>query len=180
MFEDRLLIRRMQQGDPEALRRIYEKYKDQLMTVAVCLLSDPLGAEDCLHDVFVTFAGHIGKFRLNGSLKGYLAICIANRARDVLRSKARQAVPLDLADRAEARTPIPPMELIDREELSLLWAALSALPYEQREVVVMRLQGQPGFRQIAQYLGVPVNTVKSRYRYGLEKLREALNAGDLT
>ncbi|GAH33877.1 unnamed protein product, partial [marine sediment metagenome] len=89
MLEDRLLIRRLRRGEKAALRLIYEKYKDHMFTIANNLLLDFAGAEDCLHDVFVNFAGRAAQFRLRSSLKGYLATCIANRARDVLRSKSR-------------------------------------------------------------------------------------------
>jgi DNA-directed RNA polymerase specialized sigma24 family protein len=85
VIEDRLLIRRFNAGDMDALRRIYEKYKSDLLSVAGALLNDPAAVEDVLHDVFVGFASQAGRFRLNGSLKGYLAICVANRARNVNR-----------------------------------------------------------------------------------------------
>ena len=54
----------------DTLRRIYEKYKPALLSVAAALLNDPAVVEDVLHDVFVAFASQAGRFRLNGSLKG--------------------------------------------------------------------------------------------------------------
>jgi RNA polymerase sigma-70 factor (ECF subfamily) len=177
VFEDSHLIRRMRRGDPEALRRVYQKYKDTLMTVAFCLLGEVAAAEDCLHDVFVRFAGRAADLRFNGSLKGYLTVCVANRARDLLRSKARQGVWLEAARIAADPAATPLENLAGREELSRLRAGLAALPYQQREVIVMHLHGQLKFRRIAENLGVSANTVKSRYRYGLEKLRDALGAG---
>ena len=80
MLEDKLLIWRFNRGDKDALRRIYEKYKADLLKVAAALLNDSSAVEDIVHDVFVSFAQTTGKFRLSGSLKGYLAICIANRS----------------------------------------------------------------------------------------------------
>jgi RNA polymerase sigma-70 factor (ECF subfamily) len=49
------------------------------------------------------------------------------------------------------------------------------VPYEQREVVILHLQGGRTFRQIAESQDMPVSTIQSRYRYGLEKLRSLLN-----
>ncbi len=66
---------------------------------------------------------------------------------------------------------------IDREEAARLYEALAQLGYEQREVIVLHLHGQLIFGQIAQQLDLSINTVQSRYRYGLEKLRALLNAG---
>ena len=53
--------------------------------------------------------------------------------------------------------------------------ALEKLPLDQREVVVLRLQGDMKFRQIAEMLDITVNTAQSRYRYGMEKLRQLLS-----
>ncbi|MEN6428678.1 MAG: hypothetical protein ABFE13_25300, partial [Phycisphaerales bacterium] len=70
MIEDRFLTWRFNRGDPAALCRIYEKYRDGLLKVAAALLSDRSGIEDVLHDVFVDFAQSVGRFELRGSLKG--------------------------------------------------------------------------------------------------------------
>ena len=93
MLEDKLLIFKFNRGSREALQGIYEKYKDDLVTLAAALLIDKNLAEDVVHDVFVSFIESAQKFRLTGSLKGYLATCVANNARnrikaDRIRSKA--------------------------------------------------------------------------------------------
>jgi RNA polymerase sigma-70 factor (ECF subfamily) len=49
------------------------------------------------------------------------------------------------------------------------------LPYEQREVFILHVQGDMTFQQIAEQIGASINTVQSRYRYGIEKLRSLLN-----
>ena len=65
-------------------------------------------AEDALHDVFVSFAQTVYKFRFNGSLKGYLTICIANRARDMNRAlRRRSSTRLDNAQRILRNTERP-------------------------------------------------------------------------
>lgn len=173
MWEDRILVRRLRRGSQAALGRIYEKYKDDMLTVANCLLSDPAGAEDCLHDVFVGFAAGAAQFRVNSSLKGYLVTCVANRARDRLRGKSNQNVSLsEIADVAG-----PTARIVDCEESARLSKALGELPYEQREVITLHIHGILRFRQIARHLDISINTVQSRYRYGLDKLRKLLNTG---
>jgi len=63
-----------------------------------------------------------------------------------------------------------------RDELSAQLAhAMTQLPYEQREVIILHLQSSMRFRQIAKSKGVSANTIRSRYRYGLDKLRSILN-----
>ena len=176
MEEDRLLIERMRQGDKDALRGIYQKYKDDLLTIAACLLVDVGAAEDVLHDVFVQFAGQAGRFELRGSLKGYLAVCVANRARNVNRQQ-RPGRTEGLAD-VEAR-PSGQGDCLEvaagAEQRLLVMAAMAQLPSEQREVIALHVLSSLRFRQIALQTGQPINTVQSRYRYGMEKLRSLLN-----
>ena len=94
MLEDKLLIWKFNRGDRTVLHTIYDKYKHDLVTVAAALLSDVALAEDVVHDVFVAFIESAERFRLTGSLKGYLATCVANRARNVnKRQRVRQRIP---------------------------------------------------------------------------------------
>jgi RNA polymerase sigma-70 factor (ECF subfamily) len=174
MFEDQRLLSRLRAGDKDALRRIYEKYIDDLLRVATSLLSDIQSAEDCLHDVFVNFAGTVDGSMIHSNLKSYLISCVANRARDQLRSKARQSnfQPEQLSSRPPSSNPTK--QLIDAEESARVFEALAELPYEQREVFVLHIQGQMKFREIAGLLGLSINSVQSRYRYAIDKLRAIL------
>lgn len=92
MTEDRLLVRQFKRGGDEAFRRIYEKYSDDLLTLAANLLGDTAAAEDVVQDVFLRFVRSIEKFRLTGSLKAYLAACVVNRVRDII---SKQQTPKD-------------------------------------------------------------------------------------
>lgn len=175
MLEDKLLIFRLKQGDEQALRQIYEKYKDTLLTVATSLLRDASEAEDVLHDVFVSFTKGIWKFHLYGSLKNYLIICLVNRARDIHRKKMYQVVGLDSTGPIRSDSDGPTEAVIDDEESQLLTEALAQLPAQQREVIILHLQGGMKFREIAEMQEVSINTVQGRYRYGLDKLRSILD-----
>ena len=176
MLEDRLLIRRFNHGDGNALRRIYEKYRDDLLKVAAALLKDAGDVEDVLHDVFVHFARSAGNFQLTGNLKGYLSICVANRARDKNRAawRTRSLAPGRSAA-VHADKDRPDCTVVQNELTAQLSRAMARIAYEQREVIVLRLQSNLKFRQIARSKGLSVNTIRSRYRYGLDKLRSILN-----
>lgn len=165
---------RLRAGDKDALRRIYVKYIDDLLRVAASLLHNTQSAEDCLHDVFVDFAGNVNGSTIHSSLRHYLISCVANRARDQLRRQARQskwqADKLYLAPNSIS----PAKQLIVAEESARVFEALAELPYEQREVFVLHVQGHMKFRDIAGLFEVSINTVQSRYRYAIEKLRAIL------
>jgi len=177
MREDRHLLSRLRKGDQAALGRIYEKYKPDLLSLAMGLLTNYAAAEDCLHDVFVAFAKRAPGLRLRGSLKGYLATCVANRAREELRGRARRvkaANPGVVAEVTAADDCSAMQQAVGREQAARLYAALAELPAEQREVVLLHLHGGLRFRRIAERRGMSINTVQSRYRYALEKLRTLL------
>ena len=173
MLEDKLLIWKFNRGNREALRSIYEKYKDDLVTLATALLIDVASAEDVVHDVFVGFIASSRKFRLTGSLKGYLAICVANNARN--RNKAGRIH--QNMDAAAVMTEInqPYDAAMFGEELRRLSLALGQLPYEQREVLLLHSYSGMKFKTIARQQNVSINTVQGRYRYALDKLRSMLN-----
>ncbi len=176
MLEDKLLIWKFNRGNRNALRGIYEKYKDDLVTLSAALLNDVSSAEDVVHDVFVSFIESSRKFRITGTLKGYLATCVANNARN--RNKARRThrgVALDEANRVEANSSNPEFSTIFGEELRQLSWALGQLPYEQREVLILHTYSGMRFKTIAQQQSVSINTVQGRYRYALDKLRSMLN-----
>ena len=175
MLEDKIFVFRFNRGSKEALRGIYEKYKDDLLGLAVALLNDVSLAEDVVHDVFVSFARSAGTFDLTGSLKSYLSTCVANRARDRNRSFYRADSTLEAADKISSDVAEPERSATCNEESQRLIDLLSKLPYDQREVVVLHLHHSLKFRQIAKSQSVSINTIQSRYRYGLDKLRAMLD-----
>jgi len=176
MLEDRLLLWRFKCGSRDAFRLIYEKYAADLLTLAANLLGDSSAAEDVVQDVFISFVKAVEKFRLTGSLKGYLATCVANRARDYIRKKKRRQIAVvNEPEQTTSSAKSPVQSVIRTEELQKLKHAMIQLPYQQREVVVLRLHGDLRFREIAKLQDVSVKTALSRYRYGLDKLRSILN-----
>lgn len=176
MIEDRLLLWKFRHGSKDSFRCIYDKYADDLLTLAGNLLGRRAVAEDVVQDVFTRFVQGVEDFRLRGSLKGYLATCVANRSRDYLRKRKRQqTVAVNDARQVQSNTDGPVQLVINSEQMRLLGKAMENLPYEQREVVVLHLHGDLKFRAIAKLQDVSVKTAYSRYRYGLDKLRSILN-----
>jgi len=175
MLEDKLLIWKFKNGSREALCRIYQKYGDYSLTLASALLGDVNSAEDVVHDVFYKFIRSREKFKLAGSLKSYLGTCTVNLARDRLRARKLQPCRLDEATSTAMDMNDPEYYAIFGEEARSLSYAIAQLAYEQREVILLHLQGSMRFREIANLQGISTNTVKSRYRYGLEKLRSILS-----
>ncbi len=177
MLEDKLLVWRFKHGKRDAFCRIYEKYRDDLLRLAVSLLNESSTAEDVVHDVFTSFILSGRQFELTGSLKGYLATCVANRARNVSRAyRRKQNAGLDKAGQMASECKRPDQWITCSEELHQLSNALAQLPYNQREVITLHLQAGMKFWEIAEFQDVPTKTAQSRYRCGLDKLRSLLNS----
>jgi RNA polymerase sigma-70 factor (ECF subfamily) len=175
MIEDEVLEWRFKRGSREALARIYEKYVNALLSLAMGLLNDSHEAQDVVQDVFVSFAQGAGSLELTGSLRAYLARSVVNRVRDRVRRRQSQqrrvdalATTADSANRSDRA-------LEYNERCERLSAALAQLPYEQREAVVLKARHEMKLKDIARLQGVSLSTAHGRYRYGMNKLRTLLN-----
>ena len=95
-MKDALLLWQLKHGRKHSLRRMYEKYCDDMLTLATALLRDKAGAEDVVHDVFVGLARSAVRLGHVRNLKAYLMTCVANRAKELLASRVRQTTaPVD-------------------------------------------------------------------------------------
>ena len=176
MLEDGLLLWKFKCGSREALRLIYEKYADGLLSLAANLLNEKADAEDVVQDVFISFVRSVKKIHLRGSLKGYLTTCVVNRSRDYIRkSRRREKLSVNREDQLKTVVKNPVQLAVRSEQLEGLSRAIAELPYEQREVLVLRLHGDMRFKKIARLQNISIKTAQSRYRYGLDKLRSILN-----
>jgi len=176
MVEDKLLILRCKRGSRAAFQRIYEKYESDLRTLAANLLYDKAVVEDVVHDVFVSLLQVMDKFELRSSLAGYLKTCVANRSRDYMRRRQRQTAAANDAEQVMPSGDGPVHLVIKSEELQKLDSAMSQIPYEQREAIVLRLHGQMKFRAIAKLQNVTPKTAHSRYRVGIDRLKFILDS----
>jgi RNA polymerase sigma-70 factor (ECF subfamily) len=175
MLEDRLLILKCKRGSRRAFQSIYEKYESDLRTLAANLLDDKVAAEDIVHDVFLSLLLVVEKFELRSSLAGFLKTCVANRARNYAKKKQNQTVKVNEAEQFISKDNEPIRLVIQSEELKKLGCAMSRLPYEQREAVVLHLHGRMKFRTIARLQKVSIKTAHTRYRAGLGGLKSILD-----
>ncbi|MHC4385410.1 MAG: RNA polymerase sigma factor [Planctomycetota bacterium] len=177
MFLEKQLILRFNRGDTDALRDIYARYKDDLVSLAAALLQDKNAAEDVVHDVFARLVQKQDTLRISKNLRAYLMTSAANMARQHFRK--RQKEPESSLETSALDNPgkeLPPVSTMAHDEQKQhLTKALSALPYEQREVILLRHYSDWKFQKIASVQNVSVNTVQGRYRYGIDKLRSLLD-----
>ena len=174
MIEDTLLVWKLRNGREDGLVRTYGKYKNYLLKIAYALLDDSHQVEDAVQDVFVALAESAHRLRLDGNLKGYLVKSLINRVQNIRKAR-RPALKLSEVKEPCSHRDRPDQWVILDDEQRRAHDALRQLPESQREVIALHVHGGLRFKQIARLQKTSINTVQSRYRYGLEKLRFLLN-----
>ncbi|MFZ1206307.1 MAG: sigma-70 family RNA polymerase sigma factor [Candidatus Acidiferrales bacterium] len=151
------------------VRSLYERHGAALVAYACTFVGRFSDAEDVVHKIFLTLLR--GDTVAPDEPLAYLYRAVRNGSLNARRNGARD-VPCEDAfnagDRRFSRRDG------DRESALALEKALGELPEEQRETVVLRIWSGMTLEEIASTLGIPLNTVASRYRYALEKLRDLL------
>lgn len=176
---DQALLERVAGKDSQALADLYDRYAAVALALAGRILGDRSEAEDVLQVVFTRVWQEAGRYdATKGSPTAWLLSWIRNGAIDRLRRReALQRAALQSADHAPAG-PHDGAHGHDAsaEERERLAKAVAALPADQRQVIEMAYFEGLSQTQIAQRLGEPLGTVKTRVRLGMNKLRQALPA----
>jgi RNA polymerase sigma-70 factor (ECF subfamily) len=172
--DDSGLVRRMARGDTTALGELYERHAGRIFSVLTLILGDRAEAEDLLHDVFLEAWRHAGDYSSErGTVSAWLALRARSRAIDRRRSAPRaRSVSLEAASLSERGDPgVDATRMVDQKRLADVFSGL--LPDEQEVILLGYFEGLSS-TEIAERIGKPVGTVKSRTRSALEKLRRAL------
>ena len=175
-------------GDYSAFETLFQRHKDPFVSFLVRLAGDATIAEDVSQQVWLTLieVARGGRYRAKpgGSFKAYLYTLGRNRYVDdhVRKHEASRteshAAPELVADqtRSTAEDTACPARSLDSERAAeLLHAELAKLPFEQRDVIALWASGVE-LKLVAEMSGVPRNTVLSRKKYAVKKLRAALDA----
>ena len=164
-------------GDDTALREVYDQFASFVYGLAVRVIGDARAAEDVSQDVFVAFWERPGSFDPErGSLRTWLGTLTHRRAVDhVRREEARRRRAEREASRAVASPDVEEMAtaLLTAERVR---AALDLLPVDQRRAIQLAYFGGKTYRQVAETLGIPEGTAKSRLRLALKRIADALEA----
>ncbi len=178
MRRDGELIAGYLAGDEDAFEAFYRRHRRQVYVYLLSCVRNRATAEELLQEAFLTFVRHAAKLRDRHDLKACLLHMARSRAVDFLRREGREAK----ARRERSEDPMfrPRVDssrgssaALDAERLTAL---VHRLPGPQREAVVLRVFVGMKFGEIATTVGVSENTVVSRYRYGIQKLRAAMGS----
>jgi RNA polymerase sigma-70 factor (ECF subfamily) len=178
---DPALMKRVRTGDPRAFRELYDRHSARAMGVAMAVTRNPRHAEEAVQDAFLDVWRARDRYdEARGSVSGWVMRIVRNRALDVVRRAAARERPWEPIEQCElADTAADPPEITARrEERRTVRAAVRALPQEQATALGMAYFGGLTQVEVADALGVPLGTVKSRMRLGLGRLSRELPAAD--
>jgi len=175
---DALLAARLAAGDDRALAEVFDQLASSVYGGALRVLGNGSAAQDVVQDVFVELWSHPDRYNpAAGSLRTYLIVLARHRAVDLLRSDLRRVA---RQERHYRLTPAEPPgaasdELVAAETASVVRAAVQLLPDGQRRVVELAYFEGLTCREVANAMGIPEGTAKSRLRLAMAKLESALD-----
>lgn len=160
---------RRSEGDAaaETIGRLYDRFADGLYRYAVMILADRDAAADAIQQVF---AALVARRRRIDDEERYLRRAVRNECFSQLRARSMRARLSDTPFLEPATASVDPAERLALEQ------AIRMLPADQREALHLKVFEGLTFREIADLTGDSINTVASRYRYAIEKMRAHLGA----
>lgn len=182
LLDDQHLIRLIAHARPEALGELYERYGRLVFSLAVNAVGDPSTAEEITQDVFMRVWERAGQYRADqAAVSTWLTSIARHRAIDQLRRQgvrveAQSIAWADVAPQKEPAAERPEQAVEQSIERQRVRAAVARLPEEQKQVLALAYFQGRSQAEIAEALGLPLGTVKTRIRLAMDKLRVSLQA----
>lgn len=174
-LDDVEILAEAARGEVQALATLYDRYATLLVTLARRMLGDPVAAEDLVQDVFMEVWRRAAAYDPSrGSVRTWIVVRLRSRALDRLRSApVRREVATDVAQ--SQRPAVESEDPLLAPDRRAVVHALAELPDEQRVVLELAYFQGLTMSEIAEAIGAPIGTVKSRTAAALAKLRLAMS-----
>ena len=177
---DEELVTAFRGGDISAFDTLVQRWERKIQGAVYRIMGSGEEARDLAQETFLRAYRGLGSFKSEARFSSWLYQIALNLCRDRLRQRrGKTLVSIDDLDPTTAaridRSPPTAQEMVEAKDLGRIVAlAMSDLPEEQREVIVLKEYQGLTFQEIADSLGVPVSTVKTRLYRGLVQMRERL------
>ena len=184
-LSDEMLLSRVVQRDSAALEQLYDRYVRQCFGLAVRIVGDTALAEEIVQEIFLKLWTQPDSYtQSRGRFISWLLSLVHHRSIDELRRRSRTEVPLDGVasgplDFQADPAPEPGEQAALTELRQAVRAMLERLPSNQREPIELAFFRGLTHTQIAERLGQPLGTIKTRIRLGMTAMRDMLNSSGL-
>ncbi len=177
MDEDLDLINRAEAGDREAFSDLVRKYQKPLYAMIYRMVGNREDASDLIQKAFIKAFVGLKSFQRRSTFKTWLYQIAINLAKNVYRDRARiEQVSID--DIVIKRHPRTLETLIINENRQLLRQALAGLPEKQRLTLMLRVQSEKKFEEIAEIMKCSIGTAKANYHHAVQKLKAVMGEKD--
>ena len=173
---DNVLIARIAQGDRLAMQVLYARHHVRVFRFVVRLVRDESTAEDLISEVFLDVWRQAGRFEGRSAVSTWLLAIARFKALSALRRRPDEELDDETAAGIEDTSDNPETALEKKDKSALIRKCLTGLSAEHREIIDLVYYHEKSVEEVAEIVGIPENTVKTRMFYARKRLAELLKA----
>lgn len=183
-LDDSALLTQIQDGDMQAFEALVERHRARAVSVALKLVGDPDEAADISQEAFIRVYRAIKRFDTRKEFFSWFYVILSNLARNRLkkrrvRTRYAREQQADVEGIHHSQTRTTPDLLVEADETKQrVWEAIAQLPFNFREIIVLRHFEDLSYEEIAGLLNIPIGSVMSRLYYARLKLKQILGSDD--
>jgi RNA polymerase sigma-70 factor (ECF subfamily) len=176
---DEVLIGRIASGDRLAMQVLFARYHVRVYRFVLRLVRDQSVAEDLISDVFLDVWRQAGRFEKRSAVSTWLLAIARFKALSALRRKPDEALDEEAAEAIEDPSDDPEVVVAKKDRSVVIRKCLGGLSAEHREIIDLVYYHDKSVEEVAEIVGIPENTVKTRMFYARKKLAELLKAAGI-
>jgi RNA polymerase sigma-70 factor (ECF subfamily) len=176
---DESLITAIAGGDKMALQTLYGRHNVRVFRFVLRFLNDEALAEDMVSEVFFDVWRQAERFERRSQVSTWLLAIARNKALSVLRRRSTEELDEEVAEFIEDPSDNPEVTMQKKEQSSLLQDCLTQLSPAHREIIDLVYYHEKSIDEVAEIVGVPANTVKTRMFYARKRIGELMGSKGL-
>jgi len=176
---DEVLIGRIANGDRLAMQVLYARHHVRVFRFVVRLVRDEATAEDLISEVFLDVWRQAGRFEGRSAVSTWMLAIARFKALSVLRRRPDQELDEETAGAIEDPSDDPAAALEKKDKSTMLRKCLTGLSAEHREIIDLVYYHEKSVEEVAEIVGIPENTVKTRMFYARKRLAELVKAAGI-
>ena len=173
---DEVLIGRIAKGDRLAMQVLFARHHVRVYRFVLRLVGNPSAAEDLISDVFLDIWRQADRFEGRSAVSTWMLAIARFKALSALRKKPDEELDEETAEKIEDTADDPEVALQKKDKSAVLRKCLEKLSPEHKEIIDLVYYHEKSVEEVAEIVGIPENTVKTRMFYARKKLAELLKA----
>jgi RNA polymerase sigma-70 factor, ECF subfamily len=173
---DEVLIGRIAKGDRLAMQVLFARHHVRVYRFVLRLVRNESAAEDLISEVFLDVWRQAGSFEGRSAVSTWLLAIARYKALSALRRQPEEELDENIAEAIEDTSDDPEVAVQKKDTSEILRKCLTSLSTEHREIIDLVYYHEKSIEEVAQIVGIPENTVKTRMFYARKKLAELLKA----